>query len=51
MNRLYILLTVMVVMVGAHFFATHEALAEAFIGTAANDTLVGTDLRLEGHRR
>ncbi len=44
MNRLYILLTVMVVMVGApFFFAAHEALAEVLTGTAGNDTLVGTD--------
>jgi hypothetical protein len=44
MNRPYILLTVMVVMVGApYFFFAHEALAEVFTGTAGNDTLVGTD--------
>jgi Ca2+-binding RTX toxin-like protein len=42
MNRLYILLTMMVVMVGA-LFATHEALAEVLTGTAGEDTLVGTD--------
>jgi Ca2+-binding RTX toxin-like protein len=42
MNRLSMLLTVMVVMVGA-FFATHEALAKALIGTSGDDTLVGTD--------
>jgi Ca2+-binding RTX toxin-like protein len=41
MNRLYILLTVMVVMVGA-FFAGHEALAKDLTGTG-DDTLVGTD--------
>ena len=45
MNRLYILLTVMAVMVGApFFFAAHEALAEVLItGTGGNDTIVGTD--------
>jgi Ca2+-binding RTX toxin-like protein len=44
MNRLYILLTVMVVMVGAPpFFAAHEALAEVLTGTSGNDTLLGTD--------
>ena len=42
MNRLYILLTVMIVMVGA-LFTTHEALAKVLTGTAGNDTLVGTD--------
>ena len=42
MNRLYILLTVMIVMVGA-LFATHEALAKVLTGTAGDDTLVGTD--------
>ena len=42
MNRLYILLTVMVVMVGA-LFAGQEALAEVLTGTAGEDTLVGTD--------
>jgi hypothetical protein len=42
MNRLYILLTVMVVMLLA-FFAAHEALAKILIGTALDDTLVGTD--------
>jgi hypothetical protein len=49
MNRLYILLTVMVVMVGA-LFAGHEALAEVLTGTAGDDTLVGTngDDRLKG---
>jgi hypothetical protein len=41
MNRLYILLTVMVVMVGA-FFAGHEALAKVLTGTGGDDTLVGT---------
>jgi hypothetical protein len=41
MNRLYILLTVMVVMVLA-FFAGHEALAKVLTGTAGNDTLLGT---------
>jgi Ca2+-binding RTX toxin-like protein len=43
MNRLYIVLTVMVVMVGAPFFAAHEALAEVFTVTAGNDALLGTD--------
>jgi RTX calcium-binding nonapeptide repeat (4 copies) len=49
MNRLYILLTVMVVMVGA-LFSGQEALAEVFTGTDGNDTLVGTerDDRLDG---
>jgi Ca2+-binding RTX toxin-like protein len=42
MNRLYILLTVMVVMVGA-LFATHQALAKVLSGTAGDDTLLGTD--------
>jgi hypothetical protein len=42
MNRLYILLTVMIVMVGA-LFATHEALAKVLTGTAGEDTLLGTD--------
>src|SRR5215203_4927590 len=41
MNRLYILLTMMVVMVLA-FFAGHEALAKVLTGTAGNDTLLGT---------
>jgi Ca2+-binding RTX toxin-like protein len=44
MNRLYILLTVLVVMVGVPFFvAAHEALAEVLTGTDGEDTLVGTD--------
>src|SRR5215208_2085022 len=49
MRRLYILLTVMVVMVGA-LFAGHGALAKVLTGTAGNDTLVGTDRkdRLKG---
>src|SRR5215203_2473490 len=42
MNRLYILLTVMVVMVGT-LFAGQEALAKVLTGTAGADTLVGTD--------
>src|SRR5215204_6150786 len=42
MNRLYILLTVMVVMVGA-LFAGPQALAKVLTGTAGDDTLVGTD--------
>ena len=51
MNRLYILLTVMAVMVGApFFFAAHEAQAEVLTGTDGDDRLVGTDRddRLEG---
>ncbi len=49
MNRLYILLTVMVVMVGA-LFAGHEALAKVLTGTGGEDTLLGTDRddRLDG---
>jgi hypothetical protein len=49
MNRLYILLTVMVVMLGA-LFAGQEATAKVLTGTAGDDTLVGTngDDRLEG---
>jgi hypothetical protein len=55
MNRLYILLTVMVVMVGA-LFAGHQALAKVLSGTAGDDTLVGTDTNdrltgLRGHDR
>jgi len=42
MTRLHILLTVMVVMLGA-FFANHEALARVLTGTSGDDTLVGTD--------
>jgi hypothetical protein len=42
MNRLYILLTVMVVMVGV-LFTGQEALAEVLIGTDSEDTLVGTE--------
>jgi hypothetical protein len=50
MNRLYILLIVMVVMVGAPFFAAHKALAEVLTGTDGDDRLVGTDRddRLDG---
>jgi hypothetical protein len=40
--RLYILLTVMVVMVGV-LFTGQEALAEVLIGTDSQDTLVGTE--------
>ncbi len=49
MNRLHILLTVMVVMAGA-LFASQEAVAKVFTGTAGNDTLVGTNMddRLDG---
>jgi Ca2+-binding RTX toxin-like protein len=42
MKRPYILLTVMVVTVGA-LFAGHEALAKVLTGTGGEDTLVGTD--------
>jgi Ca2+-binding RTX toxin-like protein len=42
MNRLYILLMVMVVMVGV-LFVGQEALAKVLTGTAGDDTLVGTD--------
>ena len=45
MDRLYILLTVMVVMVAAPLFGAHEALAKDFLGTAGNDTLFGTEGR------
>jgi hypothetical protein len=41
MNRLYILLAVMVVMVGL-VLAGHEALAKVLTGTGGDDTLVGT---------
>jgi len=41
MNRLYILLAVMVVMVLA-FFAGHQALAKVLAGTGGEDTLVRT---------
>ena len=49
MNRLYILLTVMIVMVGP-FFAAQEAVAKVLTGTGGNDRLVGTDRddRLKG---
>ena len=49
MYRLYILLTMMVVMVGA-LSATHKALAKVLSGTSGEDTLVGTDRadRLDG---
>jgi Ca2+-binding RTX toxin-like protein len=49
MNRLYPLLTVMVVMVGP-FFAAQEAVAKVLTGTGGNDRLVGTDRddRLKG---
>ena len=42
MTRLYILLTMMVVMVGA-LFTGQEALAKVLTGTAGEDTLLGTD--------
>ena len=42
MNRLHILLTVMVVVVGA-LFAGQEALARVLTGTGGEDTLIGTD--------
>jgi Ca2+-binding RTX toxin-like protein len=49
MHRLYILLMVMVVTVGA-LFAGHQAFAEVLTGTAGEDTLLGTDKddRLKG---
>ena len=49
MNRLYILLTVMVVTLGA-LLAGHQALAEVLTGTSGDDTLLGTDEddRLDG---
>jgi hypothetical protein len=49
MNRLYILLTVMVVTLGA-LLAGHQALAEVLTGTSGDDTLLGTDKddRLDG---
>jgi hypothetical protein len=42
MNRLYMLLTVMVVTLGA-FFAAQEARAKVLAGTGAEDTLLGTN--------
>jgi hypothetical protein len=42
MNRLHILLTVMVVVVGA-LFAAQEALAKVLTGTGGEDRLIGTD--------
>ena len=42
MDRLYILLTVMVVFVGA-LFARQDALAKILTGTGGDDALVGTD--------
>jgi RTX calcium-binding nonapeptide repeat (4 copies) len=42
MNRLHILLTVMLVMVGA-LFAGHEALAKVLIGTDGDNTLLGSN--------
>jgi LPXTG-motif cell wall-anchored protein len=49
MNRLYILLTMMVVTLGV-LLATHQALAKVLSGTAGEDTLLGTDKddRLKG---
>jgi len=43
MKRLYIVLTVMVVMVAAPLLCTHGALADILTGTAGNDTLYGTE--------
>jgi len=43
MNRLYILLTVMVVMIVASSLDAHEAQAEVLTGTDGDDRLVGTD--------
>jgi Ca2+-binding RTX toxin-like protein len=37
-----LLMTLMVVMVASPLFGAHEALAEAFPGTASNDILIGT---------
>ena len=42
MNRLYILLTLMVVTAGT-LFAGHDALAKVLTGTGGDDTLLGTD--------
>jgi Ca2+-binding RTX toxin-like protein len=42
MKRLYIMLTVIAVMVGA-LFTGHQALAKVLTGTAGEDTLLGTD--------
>jgi hypothetical protein len=42
MNRLYFLLTVMVVMLGA-LFAEQEATAKVLTGTGGKDRLIGTD--------
>ena len=42
MNRLYNLLTVMVLTAGA-FFAAPEALAKVLTGTGGEDRLIGTD--------
>jgi hypothetical protein len=42
MNRLYFLLTVMVVMLGA-LFAGQEATAKVLTGTGGKDRLIGTD--------
>ena len=49
MNRLYILLTVMAVMIGV-LFNGHEALAKVLTGTGGDDMLFGTDRddRLDG---
>jgi hypothetical protein len=51
MNRLYILVVVMVVMVGGFFFA-QQAIGKVLSGTAGEDTIVGTDRedRFTGHR-
>ena len=43
MDRLYILLTVTVVMLAAPLFGAHEALAAIFPGTAGNDIYQGTE--------
>ena len=46
MSRIYILLTVMVVMFGAPFFGTVVSVAEALeviAGTSENDSLVGIE--------
>src|SRR5215203_564105 len=43
MNRLYILLAVMVVMVAAPLFVAHEALAVDRLGTAEGEALTGSE--------
>jgi hypothetical protein len=43
MNRLYILLTMMMVVMVRALFAGQEDVAKVLTGTAGDDTLVGTD--------